>query len=91
MSGRQYETKDGEGALFKNDRKESEQHPDYNGNLRLNGQDYWVSAWIKSSKAGKKYMSLSLRPKQVQEHRGATRNPPPQTSPADDFNDDVPF
>lgn len=88
---RDFAPRDGDGALFRNERKESEQHPDYNGNLRLNGQDYWVSGWLKSSKAGKKYMSLSVRPKMAQEHRGAPRNPPPQTSPADDPSDDIPF
>lgn len=94
MSGRQYETKDGEGALFKNEDRESEQHPHYRGNIRINGQDYWLSAWLKESKAGKKYMSLSAQPKRVQEHRGAARNPParePDPPPSNQFDDDIPF
>lgn len=78
-----YENKDGEGALFKNDDKKTEQHPDYRGNLKLNGQDFYVSAWIKSSKDGKKkYMSLSVKPKQQ-------REAPPQDSAP--FDDSIPF
>jgi uncharacterized protein (DUF736 family) len=63
-----FESKDGSGALFKNEDKDTEQHPDYRGNIKIQGQEYWLSAWIKESKAGRKYMSLSAQPK----------NPPPQ-------------
>ncbi len=41
------EKKDNSGVLFKNDKKESEKHPDYKGNITVGGQDYWLSAWIK--------------------------------------------
>jgi uncharacterized protein (DUF736 family) len=40
------------GALFRNNEKTSEQHPDYRGNIST---EYWVSAWIKTSKKSTKY------------------------------------
>jgi hypothetical protein len=50
------------GALFKNQRKEGvASNPDYNGELDVDGQKFWVNAWIKTSKAGTKYMSLSVK------------------------------
>lgn len=52
------------GALFKNDRKESERHPDYKGSINVGGAEYWLSAWIKEGKKGK-FMSLSVEPKQA--------------------------
>lgn len=52
------------GALFKNDEKESEKHPDYRGSINVDGTDYWLSAWLKTSKKGAKFMSLSVSPKE---------------------------
>lgn len=51
------------GALFKNDKKESDNHPDYKGSINVAGTDYWLSAWLKKSKAGQTFMSLSVKPK----------------------------
>ena len=79
-----YEQKDGSGALFKNDDKQSETHPDYKGTIRVGGQDYWLSSWIKTSKAGQKYMSLSAQPK---EKKAA---PPARGVLTEPFDDDIP-
>lgn len=57
-----YEQRDNSGSLFKNERKESDKHPDYQGNIRVDGVDYWLSAWIKQSNTGK-FMSLAVKPK----------------------------
>ena len=51
------------GALFKNDKKETEKHPDYRGSINVDGTDYWLSAWIKTAKTGGKYMSLAVTAK----------------------------
>src|SRR3990167_9120689 len=52
------ESKDGQGGLFKNDRKQGN-GPDYKGDITVDGTAYWISAWLKESKGGKKYMSLA--------------------------------
>jgi uncharacterized protein (DUF736 family) len=51
------------GALFKNNRKETEKHPDYTGSVNVAGRDHWLSAWLKTDKNGNKFMSLSIKPK----------------------------
>lgn len=89
MSG--YEQKDGNGALFKNDRKESDNHPDYKGDCKVGGVDYWISAWIKEGKKGK-FMSLALKPKEARDAAPTTRKPNDK-DPRDlsDLDSDVPF
>lgn len=84
-----FQQRDGDGVLFPNDRKQAEQQPDYKGSVRLNGMDYEIAGWKKASKAGNPYLSLSVKLKQ--ERRADP--PPPQTSPADDFDSDdkLPF
>jgi len=55
------------GALFKNEEKitlNKPNWPDYNGSINVDGKDLWISAWIKKSKAGKSYMSLSVSEKE---------------------------
>jgi hypothetical protein len=72
------------GALFRNDKKESDRHPDYKGSLNVGGTEYWVSAWIKESKAGQKYMSLAVTAKEAKPETG----PEPKGG---GFDDEVPF
>ena len=51
------------GALFKNgDKQEGDNRPDYKGPCEVNGVPMRVAAWVKSSKAGDRYMSLSFEP-----------------------------
>ena len=51
------------GALFKNDRKETDQHADYRGDINVDGTEYWLNAWLNTTKDGRRYMSLSVKPK----------------------------
>lgn len=58
-----YEQKEGQGSLFKNHDKKTDKHPEYRGDCTINGQQYWISAWIKEGKKGK-WMSLAIQPKE---------------------------
>lgn len=78
------------GVLFKNDdKREGKRDPDYRGNAEVNREQFWVNAWIKSSKDGRKYMSLSFQPKQAKDIKGAGAH---KDAPrVDDMNDESPF
>lgn len=75
------------GVLFKNDRKEQDNHPDYKGSINVGGTEFWLSAWIKEGQKGK-FMSLSIKAKE-----DAPAKPQPKRQPTmmgDDLSD-VPF
>lgn len=72
-----YEHKPGRGSIFPNDRKRTDNDPDFNGSAKVEcpccGEQYdvWVSAWPGETKhSGKEVISLSIRPKQGQEKKG---------------------
>ncbi len=73
------------GALFKNDKKETERHPDYKGSATVDGTEYWMSAWIKTSKSGQTFMSFAYTPKE--------ERPKPEIPALGDFDNskDIPF
>jgi len=51
------------GAIFLNDRKAKDTHPDRTGSLNVEGVDYWVSGWVKKTKDGKQFLSLAVKRK----------------------------
>ena len=95
------------GLLAKNQRKEQDNHPDYTGSINVDGQDYWLSAWIKEGREGsklegQKYFSLSVKPKDAQPQRRAPAPAPAPRAPQQpqrrqqatsltDMDDDIPF
>lgn len=64
------------GSLFKNEAKESETHADYQGSINVEGTEYWLNAWIKTSKSGSKFMSLSVRAKQEAKPKAKPKSEP---------------
>jgi hypothetical protein len=61
-----YEHKPGSFTLFKNNKKSADNHPDYTGTGKdRDGSDIDVSAWIKESGNGGKFMSCVMKEKWV--------------------------
>ena len=79
MSDKKY---DNSGALYVNDKKEKDSHPDRNGSALIDGVEYWVSGWIKEGKSGK-FMSLAFRRKD--EQQGTGTKSATKRSEADEF------
>ena len=83
-----YEHKAGSFSLFKNDKKESDNHPDYKGQGKdLDGNEIWVSAWIKQPVGGGKFMSCSMQLKAQQ----PAETKPGANVPESEYEDDIPF
>jgi len=71
-------------ALFKNDRKEKDTHPDMTGTINVDGVEYYLNAWTKTGSKGK-FLSGSIKLKEAK--------PAPKSAPAADPFDDssIPF
>jgi len=92
-----YIQKDNSGTIFKNDRKEKESHPDGKGSCVIDGVEYWVSSWNKTSTKGTQYRSLSFQRKEQAQVAPPARQAPPRSAPQkggsgfDDMEDGVPW
>ena len=75
------------GVLFKNKNKSDPKHPDYTGNLNVDGEEFWLSGWVKTAgpsarEPGSKFLSVSVTLKDA---------PAIPASGTTDFDDDIPF
>lgn len=77
------------GAIWKNEDKESDTHPDFKGQLNVNGVEFWVSAWKRKPDASEKSpaLSFSIKPK---DERPQTKGSKPAGRPQRP-TDDIPF
>ena len=71
-----YTPRDHSGSLFKNDKGENPNRPDYRGDICIGGVVYSLSAWIKEGQRGK-FMSLQATPKPATQPAVVTDTPPP--------------
>ena len=84
--------KNNSGVLFRNDKKLTGQHPDYTGNITIEGKEFYLSAWVnESARTGQKYFALKATTKAATALATTTAPVQPQTSTIADPVDDLPF
>lgn len=76
-----FEQKEGQGALFRNDKGDNPNRPDYKGEILIDGTLYEIAGWLKDGAKGK-FLSLSAKPKEQQ------RKPAPKPK---ELEDDIPW
>ena len=81
---------DNSGAIFVNDRKEKDSHPDRTGTATIDGTEYYVSGWLKKGAKGP-FLSLAFKPKNTdtKPKDGGLSGSRPRASAPDDS--DIPF
>lgn len=88
MENTQYDNTN-RGTLFKNDRAgDNPKAPQYKGSINVNGQEMWLSAWVKTSQKGTQFMSLSVQPK---EQQYTPQQQPTQPAQQDLGQNEIPF
>ena len=102
-----YEQKDMSGSMFDNDRKTTDNHPDFKGSCMVAGVEYWVSGWSKAPEGKRAYTSLAFTKKEPRAE-GQADAPRAPTAPVEapkaipegasrgtqaimDMKDDIPF
>lgn len=75
-----YELRDNSGSAFKNQKKDKDTHPDYSGEVKIDGKVYWLSTWVKKDKNGNHWFSHAFKPKEFK-----------QALPDDNMEDEAPF
>jgi len=71
------------GIISRNDKRETDQHPDIRGNCEIDGVQYWISGWRRERKdGGGSFYSLKFKPKDAPAK--------PAREPGSD-DDDIPF
>jgi len=93
------ETRNNSGAIFKNNNKKAENHPDYKGNVLVNGKEMEIALWVKTSAKGLSYLSASFSEPFVKSEPQINKNEPQITGTLKQAiihesnfdNDDMPF
>lgn len=80
------------GALFRNDKRATEQHPEYTGKITIEGREFYLSAWVNEMRNGQKYFAIKATPKAATTPAATTApaQPRPGVVVADPI-DDLPF
>lgn len=73
------------GAMFVNDRKTEDRHPDRSGSAKVDGVNYWISGWLKKSLAGKQFLGLAFTKKEQQSEPPVDRRNEPEKRDTPDF------
>jgi hypothetical protein len=84
---------DNEIALWVNDRKDSDRHPDLKGNAKVNGVEYWASAWKRKEDANERapFVKISLTAKDAPKDTASYTNTAPTEDVVKKTNDEIPF
>lgn len=89
-----FEKRDLSGALFTNKDRKTDNHPNMNGYVMVEGKEYWLSGWTKDGEKGR-WISLALKPKEEQpqqKRQERTSYDEPDKGGASAYlDDDIPF
>ena len=86
------ETRNNTGAIFKNDNKKAENHPDYKGKVLVNNKEMEVALWLKTSAKGVKFFSASFSEPYIKTNEPQINSVSKPVNYVNlDANDDLPF
>ena len=72
------------GVLFANDKEGNEKRPDWKGSIQIEGVEYWISGWDRTSAKGALISLKAEKKKTAMAAMAKAEEPAP-------FDDDIPF
>lgn len=63
------------GSLWHNENRTNERQPDMTGSVKVDGQEYRVSGWLKETRNGKEFISMALTVKDDTNNSGRQARP----------------
>jgi len=60
-------SKDMTAVLFRNNKKKSDNAPDYTGSAKVEGKEYRLAAWVRKSEKAGQYLSIAINVPQMPE------------------------
>ena len=76
-----YQNKPGQGVMFPNDQQGNPARPTWRGSVNINGKEYEISAWDKTSGRGNRYLSLDVREPRPMQQQAPYQQAPQQNAP----------
>ena len=89
-----YEHKEGKATLFKNDKGDNPNRPDYSGDGMYKGELVKIAMWVNINDKGERRMSLNIEPKQQRQEQPKQESPAFSTDfgePSNQLDDEIPF
>jgi hypothetical protein len=82
-----YEIRENTGSTFKNQKKETDKHPNVTGSCLIDGKEYWMSGWTKQDKNGNAWQSWAFKTKEEKQEA----KPNPKSNKIEDMEEDIPW
>ena len=91
MSEQQY-SKENRGQIWRSKDKQKDTDRDFQGDININGVEYWLSGWQRKEGANPKapVISFSVKAKDAVQNQGI-QQAQQAAAPMDDMDDDIPF
>ena len=79
------------GAIWKNDKKETDRHPDFNGSINIEGVEYFLSGWKRAADANPKAPLVKFSVTKKEQQQAHAMPAPSGIGAMPAFEDDIPF
>lgn len=84
-------TNENSGLIFKNDRKENANHPDYKGSVNIKGVQMDIALWVNQNERGKFMSAKFSEPYEKSFADNAKNETENKTTKQDASDEEVPF